>query len=201
MPFNFFTAPENFIETESKPEMQDDAIKVPEPTSVCQLQQPLLMRRSSSPSIKTAVPYSESNAPAAKIDVQQTEIVNSRLPSIPVESSTVHCNQNNESMNLPNFSINSSVQQSIQSTPTFTGYQNQPILQSDSVIPSNNSQSMHNNQESNNLRQQNIFPPPPTAFTNSTNFPSNNIPGTAFSSFPEKGKVQMKYYVFAADYS
>lgn len=147
------------------------------------------MRRGSSPSLKTAVPYTESNAPVANIDVGQTEILSSRQP--PIVSSTLTSNQNNESMNWPNSSINSSVGQSFQTTSIFTGYQNQPTLQPDSVNQPNYPQSVPISQESSNLRYQNIFPPPPNTFSSSSNFPPNNTPAlnTTFSSFPEKSKL------------
>lgn len=147
------------------------------------------MRRGSSPSLKTAVPYSDSNLPAANIDVGQTEILNSRSPT--VISSAVTSNQSNESMNWPNSSINSSVGQSFQTTSIFTSYQNQPTLQPDSVNQPNYSQSVPISQESNNLRYQTIFPPPPTTLSSSSNFPPNSASAlnTTFSSFPEKSKL------------
>lgn len=147
------------------------------------------MRRGSSPSLKTAVPYTESNASVANIDVGQTEILSSRQP--PVVSNTLTSNQNNESMNWPNSSINSSVGQSFQTTSIFTGYQNQPTLQSDSLNQQNCPQSVPISQESSNLRYQNIFSPSSNTFSSSSNFPSNNTPSlnTTFSSFPAKRKL------------
>lgn len=145
------------------------------------------MRRGSSPSLKTTVPYTESNASVANIDVGQTEISSSRQP--PIVSNTLTSNQNNESMNWPNSSINSS--QSFQTTSIFTGYQNQPTLQSDSLNQHNYPQSVPISQESSNLRYQNIFSPSSNTFSSSCNFPPNNTPAlnTTFSSFPAKSKL------------